>query len=230
MKWEKNEKYFDIIDNENKSYFLGYLFADGNNYRKDSYKISLGLHEKDKHILDSFNQELKYNRPLQIVEKRKFIVNDKEYITNKQYRLIIFSKYMSNVLNDYGMIERKGSKLIFPNIPKEFINSFIRGYFDGDGYLGSYLPKGRITPKYRIYILSSYEFLDYLSKFIKSELNINSSIKLFNGYSKLFIGGNNQVKIFCDFIYKNSDLKLNRKYETYNKMLLDIKKRRKYGN
>ena len=46
-----NDEYFDNIDTQNKAYFLGFLFADGNNCMQKS-AIRIALQEKDRDILE----------------------------------------------------------------------------------------------------------------------------------------------------------------------------------
>ena len=53
-----NEKYFEVIDNEHKAYWLGFLYADGYVepiYRKDkikAFRIEIGLCAEDKAHLE----------------------------------------------------------------------------------------------------------------------------------------------------------------------------------
>ena len=63
-----NEDYFDIIDTEEKAYLLGFLYADGNHFTKKN-RITIGLQEKDKHILEKFNELIGSNRPLFLRKK-----------------------------------------------------------------------------------------------------------------------------------------------------------------
>ena len=48
-----NENYFEQIDTQEKAYFLGFLWADGCNCNG---VIHLVLQEKDKYILEKFNE------------------------------------------------------------------------------------------------------------------------------------------------------------------------------
>jgi hypothetical protein len=52
-----NENYFEVIDTEDKAYFLGLIFADGcvtNNPKQHRYQLVIKLHKKDVHILENF--------------------------------------------------------------------------------------------------------------------------------------------------------------------------------
>jgi len=83
-------------------------------------------------------------------------------------------------------------------------------------------------------ITSTKEMLEGIGVFIK-KYNINYKInkrhkdRLNNNYT-LIISGNQQIKSFCDFLYKDSNIFLNRKYETYLKlkeMSKNFRKRKK---
>ena len=54
-KYDVNQNYFDIIDTQNKAYFLGFLYADGN-VSKDNNNIQIALQARDLHILESFKK------------------------------------------------------------------------------------------------------------------------------------------------------------------------------
>lgn len=52
-KYSLNEEYFDVIDNQNKAYYLGLLYADGcNNVQR--YAIHLDLQIDDREIIEKF--------------------------------------------------------------------------------------------------------------------------------------------------------------------------------
>ena len=137
-----NYDYFDVIDTENKAYWLGFLFADGNittPYRvnKDGsikngiYRIEISLKEEDKDHLDMLRKELNVEKPLNISKTN--------YNGANRCRLYFNSKHMWEVLNSYGCTPKKSLTLTFPPISifkdKSLIKHFIRGYFDGDGCL-----------------------------------------------------------------------------------------------
>lgn len=103
--------------------------------------------------------------------------------------------------------QRKSLVLTFPNyLSKDLIPHFIRGYLDGDGYIG----------KESIYILGTENFCNSI-KNISDTLNINSRVEKVKDKRiyRFTIYGRVQCKTFLDFIYKNSDLHLNRKYKKY---------------
>src|SRR5690606_34041342 len=66
-KYNIDETFFDVIDTEEKAYFLGFLYADGYN-NTDRNSVALSLKEDDKEILEILNNLLQPNKPLQYVE------------------------------------------------------------------------------------------------------------------------------------------------------------------
>ena len=70
QKYKRNSHYFDQIDSENKAYYLGLLFADGNNFSKHN-AITLSLQEEDGYIVEKFKDEIEYEGFIHYDEKSK---------------------------------------------------------------------------------------------------------------------------------------------------------------
>jgi hypothetical protein len=221
-KFITNEMYFQNIDTEKKSYFLGLFAADGCNYiNGNRTRCFISLKEEDKDILNVLNYEIFPNNDRKLIYK-------KSYGSSKpQYKFETFNKQISNDLISYGITPKKSQTLNFrfDRIPENLMNHFIRGYFDGDGCISSYQIKNQTRKKYRISILSTKLFLENIVKYLPPA--ITHSIKFRDGIYELTISGNNQVKLFCDFIYKNSTTHLNRKHDRYIELVNQIEKRTK---
>jgi intein/homing endonuclease len=127
----KNLRYFASIDSSEKAYWLGYLYADGNQCND-----VIQLNCKDKEHLNNFKHSLSAN--FKIATKDVYLKQ-----TNKTYRnysVSFKSKIMCSDLSDKGIIPNKTyDKLKLPYIPKQFIVDYIRGIIDGDGSLS--IPK-----------------------------------------------------------------------------------------
>ena len=99
---------------------------------------------------------------------------------------------------------------------------FIRGYFDGDGGLSLRKNKNNIYTG-KISIVSNLKFLEGLKNFLEEELNIK--IHLYQRsefFGEIRIMKKQDVIIFLKYIYKDSNIFLDRKYKDYLK-ILDIK-------
>ena len=72
-KYITNENFFDTIDTEAKAYFLGLMYADGNNYVRGthSYEMSIALEEGDKYILEKFRDVISRNTQLKFMDYKK---------------------------------------------------------------------------------------------------------------------------------------------------------------
>lgn len=211
-----NEKYFEEIDTEDKAYWLGFLYADGNvSYGKDQYgnkkgcTVELTLAEQDKNHLYKFLKclDADNNYPL---KKRIVKLNEKEFIS---YRLSLNSVVLGNDLENLGCIPHKSLILRRPNIAKHLIRHFVRGYFDGDGCVSFNRELGN-----SIYTILGTK--DILS-FIKSESGISNKIsirqvKRNNEYKQFYefsISGIKSKIIFHNYIYKDANIFLDRKFE-----------------
>jgi hypothetical protein len=230
-KYTLDESYFEIIDKEEKAYFLGLLYADGCNYKNKFFTISLA--EKDKSILEKFNKELGSNRPIKII---KMSLKNKNW--QNQYRLDVYNQKMTNDLFKLGLVPNKSSLLKFPSkkqVPKHLLRHFIRGYFDGDGYIGYRKTKQykgtRNLTQVNMSIMSNLSFSESLKKNIFKELGIK--VYLIQRYKEklnvsrgIYLTGCKRNMIFFEWIYNDSTIFFDRKYDKYTeiKNMLDTPK------
>lgn len=125
----KNVDYFKNIDTDEKAYFLGLLYSDGCLKKPPrTYVIQLSLVSEDGYIVERLKDALAPTVPL-------LYYTPKGRNTREQTRLNVSSTKIGESLVALGMCPGKSylSNLTFPDIPKEFYYSFIRGFFDGDG-------------------------------------------------------------------------------------------------
>lgn len=104
---------------------------------------------------------------------------------------------------------------------------FIRGYFDGDGYLSTPITRpGDCT----LGITSNREFLSDIQAILIENTNINKT-KLSdtcsskNNIYKLMYGGIKNAKKIYDFLYMDATLFLIRKKEKFDKFFIENKRR-----
>jgi len=208
-KCKVDENYFNILDNQNKFYILGLLYADGYNY-EERYTITLSLKENDKYILEKISNILKSEREI------KNILN-KNY--NKYYpRLMISNKKLSKRLAELGITKNKSLTLKFPSFilkDNEF-KHFLRGYIDGDGCI-SCCQFANKRYSVSISICSTYDFLIEVQQRLINLFSINKT-KISKAGEKAYVLSINQrykVEEILDWIYKDADLYLCRKYQNY---------------
>ena len=192
---------FEIIDTEEKAYWLGFLYADGSVGSKED-KIELGLAEKDLKHIEKFRDFMN-------------ITNKISYRENtRSYRISFRSSKCKQDLINKGCIPKKSLILEFPNenqVPNNLIKHFIRGYFDGDGWFTN------TENCFQVGIIGTENFI---KGFLNTVENINKENKIFNvhrenGAKRYIFGAYNDVLNFLNWIYKDSHIYLDRKYNCY---------------
>ncbi len=215
-----NESYFESINTEKKAYFLGLLYADGNNLEKVG-RVRIGLLATDQQILKELSKDIYFGQErIQRFPKSKHLA----YV-------VICNKKISQDLSKYGCVNKKTFLLKYPQIDQKLIKHFIRGYFDGDGCLSCTIQKRDNYKKFYFDLLSTYELLKRVQDLLKKELGINSALKKRwpkrnNNNWTLRINGNNQILKLCGWMYDDSNVYLNRKYNKYLELVEFSKRER----
>lgn len=213
LKYSFNEGYFDIIDTEEKAYWLGFLYADGyvTKARKHcSPSMGISIMKSDKNHLEKFRFALKSNHA----------INDYDAITTygetSYSRLIITNLHVVEALKKLGVVEQKTMILEFPTeeqVPIIFQLHFIRGYFDGDGSISiTDTEKSGTEFKYRYY--GTLQFLEG----VKKVLDFPHEVLPHKSIWYLELGGNNQVLKHLEKLYGEANIYLERKYERYQRL------------
>lgn len=223
-KYTFNEHYFDAIDNQDKAYFVGLLYADGyNNVRYNT--VTITLQESDKTVLEKINDLIESNRPLKFVDKKRENPNWKNC-----YQLSLTSEYFSKRCIELGIVARKSLILEFPDwLDKSLYQHWLRGLFDGDGHIS------RKQYKYNMSIISTEDVCNGIKDILYNEIGLNSRIYVSHELSKptrtLMLTKKSDCKIFFDYIYNNANLYIDRKHNVYkqkycsqniNNNLLDV--------
>ena len=214
-----NEHYFDNIDSQYKAYILGLLWADGCNVTNKN-SIIISLQEKDKGLLEIINVLTENERPLKLKK-----LHDKNPKWQNCYTLVWQSKYLSSLLESYGMVNNKSLFLRFPDwLDKNLYSHFIRGYFDGDGCIS--LSKNNNNRSASINMVGTRMFLEEVSKIIKNETDIDVFIKRDERANDpiciLRCGIRNDVINILDWLYSNAQIYMQRKYDKYQQFLNNI--------
>jgi len=204
-----NENWLNVIDDEFKAYFLGIMMSDG--YISTGNRIGLRLKKEDDYVV-----------------KEIFSHFSKGYGL-KSRGITLTSEILQSKLIDYGVIKNKTNfELSIPKIDKNLIKHFIRGYFDGDGSISILKNK-----KYcQVYICSvSKNILLEMQKFLEeysiqtkiyTEIRTNKKYKILNrefsncrDVHTLRIEKHENLLKFYEFLYKECNIKLKRKYDIY---------------
>lgn len=229
-----NERYFDSIDSPDKAYWIGFIWCDGSvihRIRDDGrseYNIKISLTDSDKSHLEKFLDCIDGNYySVKIYNSKSGYKKD-----NKESRVFITNQYFGKLLIDkYGIFSnRHDATKLLNEIPKEYQRDFIRGIIDADGSFSHYWIDNNKKEKHSIGIGGSDTLLLGAKKILEENGLIIEKERSFNkrhkeegrdfGYSILNITGKPQVLRILDWIYKDSNIYLDRKYNKY----LNIKK------
>lgn len=195
-----NSAIFNNVDNEEKAYWLGFIFADGYVSKSSNFELSLGL--KDLKHLKKFKNFLEFEGNI--------------YIDNKvgRCRLQFQDSKIVNDLKSIGCVNNKSLILKFPNINDELTHHFIRGYFDGDGCIN------KSNTSMSVSVIGTYSFISQIHNILNlpkdniKHRNIRHSKYVYTNQ----LSGQN-ARNFCRYIYKDSTIFLERKYNRFMKHL-----------
>lgn len=216
-KYKHQYDYFENIDTEEKAYWLGFMFADGyivdysKKYGEDKFGIT--LHSKDKKTLEQFKKSIQSTNPITDVSSNG----------RQLHRIIMSSQKTVDDLISHGCIKQKSLILKPPiGVPQSLIHHFIRGYFDGDGSIfwnQSQFERHNTwtTPSYSINITSTKEMIEWIIDQVGfGNIQKESRREKTWYYTQR---GNQKVKQFCDYIYKDATIFMERKYQLYQDLL-----------
>lgn len=202
-----DHNFFDNIDTEEKAYWLGFIYADGY-VTTERPNVGISLAEKDISHLEKFNNSIHSNYPISIYKCTGYGVG------NNYARIIVASETMKNSLKNLGVVENKTKKLQFfyGKFSENLYRHFVRGYFDGDGYLGT-------SANYSVLsFIGTNEMINFFDEqFEKIGIEISKNrIKRHptDGVVSVRYSGERSYKIL-KYMYEDSTIYLDRKYSRY---------------
>lgn len=219
-----NYNAFSKINSEESAYWLGFMYADGYIESKRN-GVGLGVAIKDVEHMDKFCDFLQYPKGKYIVKSHQFGSKDSRNKYGEEMYMVntlIRNSTLWNDLNNKGCIPNKSLILTFPDESifetKELIRHFIRGYCDGDGSL-TWSNKDHTVPS--ITFVGTKNFLEGIQRYLGNGYLMQKpncsefTYRLSYTHTKAF----NAAK----YMYDNSSIYLNRKYNIYTKYCAAVK-------
>lgn len=188
---------FEKIDSEEKAYWLGFLYADGC-VSLNTNHIELALATCDSKHIEKFGKFLNFQGSIQSDSIRT--------------RISFRNKVMHNDLIKLGCIPQKSMKMSFPNynqVPQSLMIHFVRGYIDGDGYIGIHCHGfGRIgiTCGSKEFVLDLINEMNWRMKPITKDKRSNALNCEWGGY---------YVTDMLRSLYEDASVYLDRKYQKF---------------
>lgn len=226
-----NYTFFDTIDTEEKAYWLGFIYADGNIRidKSNTHLLQIEIEQSDSYILDLLIDSLQYKSKIKNYEREtvEYLPKNLNYFKrenrfegyNKIYKgcsLQVSNEHLYHSLIRHGVIENKTLQMNLPTtVPKELLNHFIRGYFDGDGsFSNGFIHNGKYEYA-KLVFYGQHNLLEYIKESLKS-LNLSDN-KIFDKkkekVSMLSYGSKNDLALLYKYLYENATIYLTRKKE-----------------
>ena len=213
--------YFHTINTEDKAYWLGFLSADGwiyTNKKTGSCDIGVELQYSDIKHLEKLNKCLNSNYLITDRWRPCLISSTDPTKPHHTCTLRIFSTIMYEDLIDKGFTNNKSFDYSMPKIDNDFVRDYVRGYFDGNGCFTS----TNHSCSVRICTASkqlSHDFTDILNT-----MGFNPTVYInITEYGTpvyyISLTRHNEQLDFLDWIYKDSHMYLDRKYNKYIKVI-----------
>lgn len=205
-----DDNYFETIDSEFKSYILGFILGDGC-VDSERNKITISLQDRDSDILQKIKTELKFSGEIKFKKRTRESWKDQKYLS-------FSSKKIKEDLLKLGVGPRKSLTCDIPNIAfsDELFRHFLRGLSDADGTIS-------LTKSGFVWGLCSSEKVNlYITDYLKNKLDIKSYTRFSKNCYYMNVSKKNNVLKILNWMYKDSNIYLNRKYNKYLQILDNI--------
>lgn len=208
-----DEFFFDIIDTEEKAYWLGFIYADG--YLAKPSTIGIELKSTDKNHLEKFKQSLHSEHDVKIYTKKS------TFGAQENCRFSFASQHMFGILLNYFQHVNKTYEGCIPILQNEQLQwHLIRGFFDGDGSLTGKPKDDEHVFRPSVSFIGTQETLTFIQNFSGFDWSWSqrNPDKLVNDY-QINIGRVNDCLSFLNNMYKDATIYLDRKYILYQSLL-----------
>lgn len=199
-----NRNIFNKIDNEEKAYWLGFIVADGYlNINKHMLRIKLG--NRDRSHLIKFIKFIGGNEEMLKSEIHSETGNENFYVS-------LYSKEVMNDLLSLGIEQAKSGKEKVCNIDKKYYRDFIRGLWDGDGFIRENLSG--------IGLVGSEEVLAFVQNYFNDSLGVKP-LKIYphcNTFKIEYRSTRKAIPLILNHLYGDKDIALDRKKELATKI------------
>lgn len=218
-KYYFNNLYFDSIDSEEKAYWLGFFYADG--YILSGVNgFGCRLKEDDASHLKKFLKCIDINT-------LKCLRYDK---STKSYGFDLFDSHTYHELIQLGFTVNKSydnNDSIFLKIPDSFKRDFIRGLWDGDGYVSISKANKNITG----IVSNNKQLLITIANYLCEIFNKKDFCKVTysDGYPRIRLTCKKAYEL-CYYLYNESKIYLDRKYNAYLNLNKPCVSKYKYKN
>lgn len=215
--------YFDVIDTEDKAYWLGFITADGALTTeaasgKKVYYLRIALQRRDRAHLEAFQKAIGTNAPIYDYMTRP---NKTTKESKSASGITVSSKQMVQALVRYGLTQRKSLTVEWWNGPADLMRHYARGVFDGDGCLCSTKVAGRKEPRWSFSLIGSIPliqgFIDWTSPFLSHPMRLRYRTPDKTAY--VATAGIHRAATLTKLLYEGATISLDRKRALADQLL-----------
>lgn len=203
-KYSYNENFFEAIDTENKAYWVGFIAADGCINKTNNLEIGLAIQDKD-HLL-KFIKDI--NGDVNMLKT-----------TDTKARVFVCSVKLVKDLEKVGIGRNKTFSFnSIPDIRKDLVPHFLRGYFDGDGSISTNGLNRNESKKWALNLIATEGFINEWQNEL-STLGITKVSIQKKGEMRVWNkAGIRQITTILKYLYRDSHIYLERKFEKANEV------------
>lgn len=207
------EDYFDRIDSADKAYFAGLLYADGSTYRTvDGFTI--GLKQEDGELVSRLSLAL-YGIDHSSIRQHS---NRDGCNRQPQRHLTVYSERLAKALYSMGMVPAKSLVLRPPTCDfGPHLRDFVRGFFDGNGCISSYLQKDD-----RLRVDISFNSTQPMCEWIGGILSgIGATMRIVPhaNISRVKTSSYAALHAIYEYLYRGADISLPRKKRRFEELM-----------
>lgn len=204
-KYVIDEHFFDVIDTEEKAYWLGFITADGCIVRRGGLAINLAT--ADAGHLEKLNASLSSDYPVRLAPSSKSLSGMARWQAD--------SMPMVSALSALGVTPRKSATAVPWSGPTDLMRHYWRGMIDGDGGMGRFSMR-RSSPKnqWRIHLAGSHACVEAFAYWASDICGSRAQPKSRAHSTDCWywaLGGNRMTPLVVRELYGNCTVSLDRK-------------------
>jgi hypothetical protein len=216
-KYDIDHHFFDVIDTEEKAYWLGFITADGCIVNKSALTINLAT--ADAGHLEKLSDSLSSDYPVRFGPSSKSVNGIARWHAN--------SMPIVGALGALGVTPRKSATAVPWDGPAELMPHYWRGLVDGDGGMCSSRGRRSSSPRqWHIYLTGSHACVEAFARWGSDICGSRSQLRL-NGRSgecwQWVVGGNRMTQILVRELYGDCTLSLDRKQVLADTILATVR-------
>lgn len=208
-----NVDFFRKILTEVQAYWLGFFFADGFiTPSKGTVGITLAF-EDFNHLL-----KLALSVGLDASAIKIYKRSPGNWQVQDSVRLLFARRPFYESFLELGYSRRKADRVQFPDIPAHLLRHFIRGMFDGDGYVNLHISKGKYKDIARFHwglSVANEQFAQLILRTLREATG--EHIHLGRDHSIWRVNATNQVALIAlyRYLYEDATVFLERKHNKF---------------